>query len=135
MKSGRNGLMALSRTRSRRRSESFETLDRKNEDGRAADFDLERVRHEELAGLHDRRHRVDDLRPRRAVGPDDVHDLVDVVLLDAEDDRRVRLLEESARALQPRRPELLVEERRDEGARVLAVDDRNDEFHPAEYRR
>ena len=44
-------------------SESFEALDRDDEDRRAADLDFERVGHEELARLHDRRHRVDDLRP------------------------------------------------------------------------
>src|SRR3954454_8832639 len=130
MRSGRNGLIPVPLRCGRRRSESFETLDRKNEDGRAADFDLERVRHEELAGLHDRRHRIDDLRQRRAVRPDDRHHLVHVGVLDAEDDRRVRLLEEPARAVETRCPELLVEEGVDEGACVLVVDDGDDELHP-----
>ena len=59
-------------------SEPLEALDGEDEDRRAADLDLERVGHEELARLHDRRHRVDDLRPRRAVRADDRHHLVDV---------------------------------------------------------
>ena len=46
------------------------------------------------------------------------------VLLDAEHDRRVRLLEEPAGAVQPRRAELLLEQGVDERAGVLVVDDR-----------
>ena len=89
----------LSRRRpdARAASEPLEALDREDEDGRPADLDLERVGHEELARLHDRRHRVDDLGPGRAVLADDPEDLVDLVVLDADDDRRVRLLEEAAR--------------------------------------
>ena len=46
-----------------RPSEPLEPLDGEDEHRRPTDLDLERVGHEELAGLHDRRHRVDDLRP------------------------------------------------------------------------
>ena len=60
---------------------------------------------------------------------DDAHHLVDVGVLDAQDDRRVRLLEEAARALQAGRPELLVEQGVDEGPGILVVDDGDDEFH------
>ena len=66
---------------------------------------------------------------------DDRHHLVDLGVLDAEEDRRIRLLEESARAVQAGRPELLLEQRVDEGAGVLVVDDGDDELHRAEYRR
>src|SRR4029079_19659493 len=102
-------------------------------DGRPADLDLERIRHEEFAWFHDRRHRVHDLRPRRACIADDREDLVDVVLLDAQEDRGVRALEEAPRARHAGRAELLVEERVDKGAGVLVVHDRHDELHRAEY--
>src|SRR6476659_7945335 len=69
------------------RSEPLEPLDREDEDGRAADLDLERVGHEELAGLHDRWHRVDDLSPGRAVVADDAEDLLDPDVIDTDDDR------------------------------------------------
>ena len=57
--------------------------------------------------------------------------LVDRVVLDAEDHRRVRLLQEAAGARQAGRPELAIQQRVDEGPRVLVVDDRDDEFHAA----
>src|SRR5690349_18540384 len=38
--------------------EPLEPLDRQDEDRRAADLDLDRIGHEELTRLHDRRHRV-----------------------------------------------------------------------------
>ena len=42
---------------------------------------------------------------------------------------RIRLLEEATRTLQAGRAELLVEQGSDEGPRILAVDDGDDEFH------
>ena len=42
--------------------EPFESIDGQHEDRRAAQLDLDRVGHEELARLHDRRHGIDDLR-------------------------------------------------------------------------
>src|SRR5688572_13386936 len=116
-------------TRAGARLEPLEALDRKDEDGRPADFDLERVRHEELARFHDRRHGVDDLRPSRARLPNDPHDVVDTVVVDAEDHRCVRLLEEAARRVQSRRPVLPDEQRVDERSGVLVVDDRDDQLH------
>ena len=89
---------------------------------------------EELAGLDDRRHRVHELRPGVAVVPDDAITSSTRVLVDADHDRGVRLLQEAARAGQPRRPEVALEERVDERAGVLGVDDRDDELHAAEYR-
>src|SRR4051812_11318285 len=115
--------------------ETLEPLDRQHEHRRAADFDLERVRHEELAWLHDRRHRIDDLGPRRAVLAHDVDDLVDLAFVDADHDRRVRLLEEPARAVEAGGAVLPFQQRVDEDAGVLVVDDRDDELHAGEYRR
>ncbi len=48
---------------------------------------------------------------------DDAHDLVDLGVLDAQEDRGVRLLEEAARAVQTGRAELLLEQGIDEGGR------------------
>ena len=61
---------------------------------------------------------------------DDAHHLVDVRVLDAEDDRRIRLLEEAAGALESGGAELLVEEGGDEDPGILVVDDGDDELHP-----
>src|SRR4051812_22991166 len=63
-------------------SDALVALDGQHEDGCPADLDLERVGHEELAGLHDRRHRVHDLRSGVARLADDPEDLVDRVVLD-----------------------------------------------------
>src|SRR6185369_2268828 len=115
-------------------SEPLEALDRDDEDGGPADLDLERVGHEELARLHDRRHRVDDLGPRGAVLADDRQDLVDLVVLGTDDDRGVRLLEEPARRLEAGRPVLALEEGVDQVAGILVVDDREHELHGPEYR-
>jgi hypothetical protein len=112
----------------------LEALDGHDEDGRAADLDLERIGHEELARLHDRRHRVHHLRSRVATVADDAEDLLELLVLHADEDGRVRLLEEAAGAVEPRRPVLALEERVDEDARVLVVDDGDDELHAAEYR-
>src|SRR5688572_7422404 len=77
-------------------SEPLETLDWLDEDGRAADLHLDGVGHVELARLHDRRHRVHELLPGMAVGADDGQHVVDLIVLDAEQDRRVALLQEAA---------------------------------------
>jgi hypothetical protein len=53
------------------------------------------VRHIELARLHDRRHRVHELAPSVAAGADDLQQLIDLVVLDPHQDRRVALLQES----------------------------------------
>src|SRR5512146_2098764 len=114
--------------------DALEALDGQDEDRGTADLDLERVRHEELARLHDRRHRVDDLAARGAVLPNDPEDLLDPVVLHADDDRGVRLLQEPARGLQPRRAVLPLEQGVDERPGVLVVDDGDDELHGREYR-
>ena len=49
-------------------------------------------------------------------------------------DRRVRLLEEPARGVQPGRPVLVLQQGVDQRAGVLVVDDRDDELHRPEYR-
>ena len=59
-------------------------------------------------------------------------DLVNLGVVDAQHDGGVGLLEEPARAVDPGRPELAPEQGVDEGAGVLVVHDRNDEFHGAE---
>jgi len=87
-------------------SDPLETLDRQDEDGRPADLDLERVGHEELARLHDRWHRVHHLRPGVAGVADDPEDRINLIILDPEDDRRVRLLQEAARAVQSGGPSI-----------------------------
>ncbi len=80
-------------------------------------------------GFHRRGHRVDDLGPGGAGRPDDLEDLVDPVVLHADDDRRVRLLQEAARRVQPGGAMIPLEEAVDERAGVLAVDDGDDESH------
>ena len=62
---------------------------------------------------------------------DDLEDLVDGVVLDSEDHGRVRLLEEASRAREAGRPEFAIQQRVDEGPRVLVVNDRDDELHAA----
>jgi len=115
-------------------SEALEPFDREDEDRGPAHLDLERVRHEELARLHDRWHRVHDLRTRVTRLADDSEDVVDLGIVDAEDHGRVRLLQEAARAVEASGTEVAVEERVDEGPGVLVVDDRDDELHGREYR-
>jgi diguanylate cyclase (GGDEF)-like protein len=116
-------------------SDPLEPFHGQDEDRRAADLDLERIGHEKLARLHDRRHRVDHLGPGVACLADDAEDVIDLGIVDAENDRRVRLLEEATGAVQSRGPEVAVQQGVDEGPRVLVVDDRDDELHGAEYRR
>jgi diguanylate cyclase (GGDEF)-like protein len=111
------------------RSDSLDALDRQDEDGCPSDLDLERVRHEELARLHDRWHGVDDLGPRATRLANDVQDRLDLIVLDSQDDRRIRLLQEAARALESGRPILVFEEGIDERAGILVVNDRDHELH------
>ena len=80
--------------------ETLEALDGKDEDRRAADLHLDRVRHVELARFHDRWHRVDELPSRVAVGADELEHGVDLVVFDAYQDRGIALLEEPAGGLQ-----------------------------------
>ena len=110
----------------------FEALDGQDEDRRPADLDLERIGHEELAWLHDRRHRVDDLRPRRAVLADDAEHRLDLVVIDTDDDRGVRLLEKATRRVEPRRPVFGLEKGVHERSGVLVVHNGNHELHAAE---
>ena len=65
---------------------------------------------------------------------DDAHHLVDVGVLDAQDDRRVRLLEEAAGAVESGRAELLVEQGVDEGSRHPRYGRWRRRASPAEYR-
>jgi hypothetical protein len=68
-----------------------------------------------------------------AIGADQPEDLVDLVVLDADEDRGVALLEEPARGVESRRAVFLLEERVDEGGGILVVDDGGDELHAAKY--
>jgi hypothetical protein len=119
----------------RRHSDPLEALNGEHEDGGATHLDLEGIWEEELARLHDGRHRIDKLRTRVAVLADDLEGRVHLVILHTKDHRGVGLLEEAARAMQPGGPELAIQERIHQVAGVLRVDDRDDELHGAEYRR
>ena len=66
-----------------------------DEDGRTTEGDLDRVRHVELAWLHDRGHRVDELAARVAGLPDRREHVVNLWLFDPRKDGGVRLLEET----------------------------------------
>jgi len=67
-----------------------------DEHRRATEGDLDRVGHVELAWLHDRRHRVNELAARVAGLSDRREHVVNLWLFDAREDRGVRLLEEPA---------------------------------------
>src|SRR5438045_2796216 len=104
--------------------------DIEHEDGRATECDLDGLRQGELAGFHDRGHRVDELAAGMTGLADRREDVVHLVLLDPGEDRRVCLLEEAALRRETGDPVVLVGERVDERSGVLGVDDRDDEFHP-----
>src|SRR5687767_12296665 len=95
----------------------------------AAERDLHRIWHVELAGLHDRRHRIDEFAPRVTRLADHPKHIFDLILFHTYNDRRVALLQEAAGRVQPRHAVFLLGELVDEGAGVLGVDDREDEFH------
>src|SRR2546425_11495439 len=67
-----------------------------NEDGRSAKGHFDRIRHVELARLHDRRHRVDELAPCVTGLPDRRDHVVDLRLLDSRPDGGVGLLPKPA---------------------------------------
>jgi hypothetical protein len=64
-----------------------------------------------------------------AVGADQLQHLVHLVVLHADEDGGVALLQESAGRVQASCSELALQERVHEGAGVLVVDDRGDELH------
>src|SRR5439155_14470351 len=79
---------------------------------------------------HDGRHRADVLGPRVAGLSDRRDHIFDLRLLDADDDRRVARLEETALRMKARHPVLLVGDGTDERTGIFGVDDRDDELHP-----
>jgi len=102
-----------------------------NKHGRAAERHFHWIGHVELARLHDRGHRVDELASGVAGLPNDRDHFVDLRLLHPGEDRGVGLLEEAPLRVQPRDPEILVGERVDERSRVLRMHDRHDHLHRA----
>src|SRR5207244_10599818 len=110
-------------------SDALEALDGEDENGGAPHLHLDRIGHVELARLHDRRHGVDELLARVAVGADHLEHGVDLVVLDPHQDGCVALLQESAGGMEARGPELALQERVDEGGRVLLVHYGRDELH------
>src|SRR6266542_303003 len=66
-----------------------------HEDCRPADLHFDRVRHVELARLHHRRQRIDVLGARLAVVLDDREHLIDLLVLDPKQNRRVALFEKA----------------------------------------
>jgi len=65
-----------------------------DEDRRATEGDFDRIRHVELARLHDRGHRVDELAAGVAGLSDRREHVVNLRLFDPREDRGVRLLQE-----------------------------------------
>src|ERR687897_2015673 len=111
-------------------SEALEALHRQDEDGGAAHLDLDWVGHVELAGFHDRGHRVHELLARVAVCADELEHRVDLVVLHTDEDRRVSLLQEPARRVEAGGAVLLLEQRVDQRRGILVVDDGGDALHP-----
>src|SRR3989475_12344099 len=66
-----------------------------DEDRRATEGDLDRIRHVELARLHDRGHRGDELAARMAGLSDRREHVVNLRLFDPPEGRGVRLLQET----------------------------------------
>jgi hypothetical protein len=112
-----------------RASEPVEGRDLEDEHDRAADGDLHRLRGEGALHRVQRRPGRHDLGALAAVGVDDLLHEGDVLVLDADDQRRVPLAEEAAGGGQLRRLEAALAERLLELGRVGVLHDRQEQFH------
>src|SRR5437764_9807948 len=87
-----------------RRSDALVSRHVQNKHSGATERDLNRVRHVELARLHDRGHWVDELTACVARLADRREHVVDLLLFHPRQDRGMRLLEESTLRVKPRHP-------------------------------
>ena len=105
------------------RSDPVELIDGHDEDDRRPKI--------HLAGCRTRR--FHHLGPGFRVGPNDRDDVINGRLIDAHEERRIGLLEESAGALQTRCAVRVRQQRVDHASGIFVVDNRDDQFHGREY--
>src|SRR5438105_1955867 len=104
------------------RSDLFERIHWNDEHSSAADLNLDRIRHEELARFRHRRHRRQVAAALAAVLADHIHRLGHPRVLDAYEERHVALLQEAAAGGHARGRETGRRQRLRRALRVLALD-------------